>query len=219
MKLSQKGFSLLEILVVLTLLAVVYFSIPSLGGGSSREDLDEGIQKITRSIRFAQSESILRNTIIRLKLVLSGEEEQSYSVDFGPSDTLPLPELKDTRKLSLREREVQAKVVEHVDRQFQQVPELEDQDLKFPEDITLQGVGLAEKDLVQTDEVYSLYFFPTGEKNSNIIFISSLDELATIVVHSFSDDIDISYHKLTGEQNALEMQNLVKNLYNKWRKN
>lgn len=219
MKLRQKGFSLLEILVVLTLLSVVYFSIPSTGNSGNRDDLEEGIQKITRAVRFAQSEAILRNTIIRLKIVLSGEEEQSYSVDFGPSDTLPLPELKDLRKLSIKEREEQLKIIAHVDRQFQPVPELEDEDLGFPEDITVQGVGLSDKDFVQTDEIYSLYFFPTGEKDSSIIFISSLEELASIKVNSFSDNPSVSYQPFDGDEDSVQLEALVKKTYERWRKN
>ena len=212
----QKGFTLLEILIVVALLAVVYALIPSSLAGSSREQLQEGIDKITRSIRFAQNESVLRNTILRLKITISGAEDQSYSVDFAPSNTLPLPELQNSDKLSLRELEEQKKIIANVDRQFQPVPELDGEDLKFPSGVLIQGVGLSSRNFIQTEDEFSLYFYPTGEKDSVIFFLSSIEEIATISVGAFTDAPEVNYYYL--EEDDLDLiEREIKRLYEEWR--
>lgn len=213
----QKGFTLLEILIVVALIAVMYASIPSIGG-SSREQLQEAIDKIERGVRFAQNESVLRNTIIRLKLNLTGEETQSYSIDYGPSDTLPLPDLKDLSDLTIKQREAQKKIVANVDRQFNPIPEMEDQDLDFPPNIIVQGVGLSGQNFIHTEDSYSLYFYPTGEKDSAIIFLSSIKELATIAIEAFTPEPYVDYHYLESDDVDL-LEREIKKYYEEWRSN
>ena len=214
----QKGFTLLEILVVIALFAVVYSLIPGNLSGSTRDQLQEGIDKITRSIRFAQNESVLRNCILRLNIKISGTEEQTYSIDYAPSDTLPLPELKNSNRLSLRELEEQKQIMANIDRQFQPVPEMEDEDLKFPSGILVQGVGLSTRNFIQTEDEYSLYFYPTGEKDSVIFFLSSIEEIATISVGAFTEEPDVEYHYL--EEDDIDLvEREIKALYETWRQN
>lgn len=215
-KKSQRGFSFLEIMVALALLAVVYSQVSSNFAGSPREQLEESIQKITRAIRFAQNEAILRNTIIRLKINLSGGDTQSYSVDYGPSDTLPLPELQDTSKLTLKEKEKQQKIIEQVERQFNPVPEMEGMELSFPENITIQGVGLSQRNYIQVDDGFSLYFYPTGEKDQAIIFLSSFEEIVSISIESLALSPHINFY-LIEEDDVNYIERKIKEYYEAWR--
>lgn len=215
-KQRQQGFTLIEILIAVALIAVVYTFIPSDFVGSPRQLLEQEIEKISRAIRFAQNESVLRNTIVRVKLVLTGEEHQSYSVDFAPSDTLPLPELQDTSKMSIREREEQLKIIKNIDSEFTQVPELKGEDLSLSSNIIIQGVGLSEKNHIQTDLTASIYFYPTGEKDSAIIFLSSAEEIASLSIEDYSPSPDISFDIIQSDDvNYLERK--IKELYEKWR--
>lgn len=177
------------------------------------------MSKITRAVRFSQNESILRNTIIRLKINISGEERQSYSVDFGPSETLPLPEIRDPEKLSLKERERQNKVISNLDNQFTLLPELEGEDLNFSERIIIQGVGASDKDYIQTEGSFSLYFYPTGEKDSAMIFLSSYDEIGTVSIQNYSPEPDIAFHFLRDANDVNLIERSIKEYYEKWRKN
>ena len=127
-QMSEKGFSLIEILVAIFLAALVLttftFSTSMFG---SHQKLVDTLDAFERAARFAQNEAVLRNRIIRLAIKLDGES-QSFTVQYGPDSDFVLPvqyfTSNDVSEL-LNDEERSAKL-EKVEKAFQNVEEFQE---------------------------------------------------------------------------------------------
>ena len=62
---NDKGFSLIEILVAITLVSVVFGIFASFSFNTT-DDLEEATDNVERAIRFSIDEAALRNVIVEL---------------------------------------------------------------------------------------------------------------------------------------------------------
>jgi len=216
---SQSGFSLIEILVALFLMASV-FGIISIGDSGHRKNLEEAANDLERAIRFSTDESALRNTIVRLHLLLD-ESPQEYAVEYGPNDNfvLPTPIIAPASGLSEREQEELAEETKKLNRNFNKIREFQEKNKSIHETVRIVGVGTEQNEFLQTDFHSSLYIYPTGEKDSGIIILATDEEVVSLTINAFTMDFEREYQPLDYEENdeIEDVQNAIaEEIFQKW---
>lgn len=217
---GHDGFSLLEVLVALSLMALV-FAIASVGSFNPRQKIDEALSDLERSVRFASDESAIRNSVIRLHFFLD-KNPNEYAVEYGPNDSFMLPAtVEEVAVKSLADLEKADKEQKKVNQSFNRVKEFQEKNGIIPEDVRLIAVGTSVQAIPQSEGQPSIYMFPTGEKDSAIIVIGNQEEIAAITVDGFSGNIDRVYKKIEGatKDNLNETQlKMAIELFKEWQK-
>ena len=218
--LKQQGFSLIEVLMAIFLIFVVVSIVPLTTGGDDRSELEDTLRKIERAIRFATNESILRNKIVRLRFILD-EEPMTYTIEYGQSANFVLPQAKELDNLSLKDRETELKNLKKIDSQFVSIEEFERDQEPISGKVLIYALGTTYYPDLMKEGSISLYFYPTGEKDDAILFLYTLEELATLEVFPFEDRtkkdfILFSEFDLSDFDNNLEKK--VKDIFDKWQK-
>lgn len=215
---ATQGFSLIEILVALTLAALMFLAIPSGDSTQLHRNLKTGIDNLDRAVRFAQNEAILRNAIVRLRLDLESTPV-NYVVEFGPSGNIPLPEIPDVSKLSVAERKIWGEQQKKFSSQFSPVEEFEDIKFELDEEVMVLGVGTGEqKGLIQEGDA-SIYFYPTGEKDAALFFLGTVEEFAYLEVSPFLNKTKSNFEALNTESvSRIEdiLQTRMTTIYREW---
>lgn len=220
-KLGQQGFTLIEILMAIFLIFVVVSIIPLTTGGNNRSKLEESLKKIERAIRFATNESILRNKIIRLKFNLQ-EIPMSYSIEYGQSANLVLPEAIDLEKLSLSDREAETKKMKKIDSQFIPIPEFEADNEPLPEAVSIYALGTTYYPELMKDGILYVYFYPSGEKDSSILFLYTAEEMVYLKIFPFEERTSkefIIFNEFQLEDIESTLEAKSKELFEQWLKN
>ena len=203
------------------LVVLVFSLIPTGGQDEDRAKLDEVLSDLRRAVRFANNESILRNSIVRITIDMAAQP-QEYYVEYSTEGGLALPEMRNPEDLSLSERESQAKIVSDLDSQFQKVSEFSKENKTLPEIVEVVGVANVNiEDIIQDGKAY-IYFYPTGEKDGALVFLSTPTELATLDIPpfentTFSDYAVYSEYDLNNVDSANESK--MKELRDQWLKN
>ena len=188
--------------------------------GGSRAKLEKALQEFQSAIRFSVNEAILRNSMVRITIDME-KEPMEWAVEYGPSSQLVLPTIEDDTKMSLKDRERQEQVLKGIDTQFNRVQEFAEETKKLPDGIKVVGLASSYLNAIKIEGKLSIYFYPTGEKDSALIFLSSDEELATIEVPPFEDRIDINYSTYS-ESDLVNLEdtqdNKMKEVFEKWLK-
>lgn len=182
--LSEKGFTLIEVLVALILATLIFFAIPSGDSAATHRALEESVNDLDRTIRFASNESILRNTVVRIRIMLE-KNPVEYTVEYGPQGNIPLPDMPEKLSLSLEEEEDQKKRLNTFDKQFTKVEEFEDMKKELPLEVTILGVATENQKEIQVKDAANIYFYPTGEKDAALIFFSTVEEIAFLEMEPY----------------------------------
>ncbi|MDP7320461.1 MAG: hypothetical protein QF441_07615 [Bacteriovoracaceae bacterium] len=219
-KLGHKGFSILEILMALMLLVVIFTLVPMAIQDSEREKIQESLSKFDRALRFATSESVLRNTLVRLKINLDTNPVE-YIVEYGQSANMVLAEAVDLSKLSLKERELELEKQKKIDSQFQSTDEFEESSATLPEGISIYGVATSYYPEIMTEGEVSIYLYPTGEKDSAIILLYSNEEMVSLDIPPFEERTFDNYYPFS--ENELvnfeyTLESKAKDIVEKWQK-
>jgi prepilin-type N-terminal cleavage/methylation domain-containing protein len=216
---GQHGFSLIEIMVALLLAALVFLAIPSGDSAQKHRALQTALSDIDRSIRFAANEAILRNTVVRLRISLD-ETPVEYTVEYGPAGNLPLPEMPENMaSLSLAEQKAMQDKTTALSRQFAKVEEFEDIKQSIHEEVTILGVATSAQSGIITEGEANIYFYPTGEKDAALIFLSTVEEVAHLEVAPFLFDTRSVFFTLDASSVAkLEdlLQTRMNEVYREW---
>ncbi len=217
---GHDGFSLLEVLVALSLMAII-FTLVIKGTSNSRDQIDEALENIERSVRFASDESALRNTVIRVHFFLD-KNPAEFAVEYGPSDSFMLPATSEEGAVkSLADLEKSEKEQKKIDQSFSRITEFQEKNSKLPNDIRLVAVGSSVQTSPQTEGQSSIYMFPTGEKDSAIIVVGNNEEIAALVIDGFSGDFQRVYKTIdsTTKENLNEIQTkMALDLFKEWQK-
>ncbi len=187
------GFSLIEIMVALLLASLIFLAIPSSENSRRHQELQDAVEDIDRSVRFASNEAVLRNTVVRLRIDLS-KTPMEYTVEYGPRENLVLPVLQKAEDLNLEEAELEKKRLAKIDSQFTKVEEFEDLTREFSPEVEVLGVATAFQKKLIREESASLYFYPTGERDGALVFFATQDELAVLEIEPFQDKTNATYH-------------------------
>lgn len=209
---NQSGFSLLEIIVALVLIVVIVTLIPFGGADGEHDKLKETMTKIQRASRFSVNESILRNVIVRIKFNLDVTPTE-YTIEYGKKSDLVLPETQDLSNLSIKEREAADEGSKKFDNQFNPVTEFSDEAKTIPDVISFYGLGTTYYSSLISEGSPSLYFYPTGERDSAIIFLYTPVEIAALEISPFEDTMRESYYKFS----PAELENFEYSLESKAR--
>jgi len=207
-------------MVALVLIVLLFTLIPEGSMGGSRAKLEKALQEFQSAIRFSVNEAILRNSMVRITIDME-KEPMEWAVEYGPSSQLVLPTIEDDTKMSLKDRERQEQVLKGIDTQFNRVQEFAEETKKLPDGIKVVGLASSYLNAIKIEGKLSIYFYPTGEKDSALIFLSSDEELATIEVPPFEDRIDINYSTYS-ESDLVNLEdtqdNKMKEVFEKWLK-
>lgn len=215
---NNKGFSLIEILVALVLAAMIFLAVPTSDHVQKHRDLKTAVDDLDRSVRFASNESVLRNSVVRLRISLD-KSPVEYTVEYGPAGNLPLPDMPDKTSKSLEEEKAEAEKIAALDRLFNKVPEFEDIKHEISSDVTILGMATTnQKELIKEGEA-NLYFYPTGEKDGGLIIFSTVDEIAYLDIAPFLSETKTVFEPLkTSGVAKLEdiLQTKMDEVYKEW---
>jgi prepilin-type N-terminal cleavage/methylation domain-containing protein len=215
---NQKGFSLIEILVAMSLVAIMFMVFPFGTQNNDRNKLEITLDNFDRAIRFATNESILRNSIIRIKIDFN-QTPSSFVVESGPSGNFVLPRLEEIDKLSSKEKEALLKTTKNIDLQFQPIPDLDPRILNLDEVVAIIGAASASRKIIQRENNFSIYFYPTGEKDESLIFFATFDEVAVLEVPGFEPQTHAHFIPIEeNEKINLDQtyENKMREFYNQW---
>ena len=218
---NQQGFTLIEILVALVLISLMLFFAIDIKI-TPRQKLDEALDKTERALRFAQDESVLRNAVVRVRINLE-TTPQTITVEYGPNENFVLPVENEEKLVKSKDEEAQLKKAqENLNKKFNRVPEIEDESLEIPEGISLFALSNDNKKKLTTKGEISLYSFPSGERDSGLLFFASVDEVASLSMDSYAQSFDREYFLIEQkpdesskdqEEKLLEM---AQDIYKKW---
>lgn len=215
---NHRGFSLLEILVALILAAMIFLAVPSSDATQKHRDLQTTVADFDRTVRFASNESVLRNTVVRIRVSLD-KEPIEYTVEYGPQGNLPLPEMTEKTGLSLAEEKIEKDKRASLDRQFTKVEEFEEIKTQVKPTVSILGLASSsQKKIMSTGEAV-LYFYPTGEKDAGIFFFSTDQEFAYLEIAPFLADTRSIFEPLpTSSVAKLQdiLQTRMDEVYKEW---
>ncbi|MFA6237531.1 MAG: prepilin-type N-terminal cleavage/methylation domain-containing protein [Bacteriovorax sp.] len=220
---NQRGFTLIEILVALFLMALV-LAITISSPFSSRNDLDKDVNSLERSIRFMSDEAALKNAVVRLHLMLD-RTPQEYAVEYGPSDSFILPPTADfeTTAETKEEIEKRKKETKSLNQKFNKVQEFQDKNNEMTGEIRIVGVATSQSQKLQTEGEVSIYAFPTGEKDEALVLVASDEDIISLKISPFSMKIDREVQPLgkgdsSDKDIASIQQKKAKEIFEKWQK-
>ncbi len=217
---KSSGFSIVEILVALTLLALA-FTVLVGGNITGQQKLDSTILDIERALKFALDEAGLRNSVVRIHFNLDNSP-QTFAVEYTPSGDFMIPNPDKEDKLSLeRDDEKEKRKNKKLNSSFKKIKNFQTEDLKISEDVKILGIGSSISEIFTTEGEASIYIFPTGEKDGAFIVMASKTEMATIAIKEFSPTIEKNIKSVENfdEDGLLEKQyQEASNMFSEWLK-
>ena len=215
---QQQGFSLIEILVALILASLVFLAVPTGDDTQKHRDLQSAVSDMERSIRFASNEAVLRNTVVRLRISMD-KEPVEYNVEYGPPGNLPLPDMPDKTNNSLAEDKAEQTKIANLNKQFTKVEEFEDIRHELSQDVSVIGIATSFQKKILLENDGSIYFYPSGEKDAALIFLSTEEEMAYLEVQPFLSETRSVFETLKTESVAKKediLQTRMDEVYKEW---
>ncbi|MBF0299341.1 MAG: prepilin-type N-terminal cleavage/methylation domain-containing protein [Oligoflexia bacterium] len=221
---SASGFSLIEILVALTLVGVIIYSIDfSLTGNS--DDIESCVNSFERASRFASHEAILRGAMVRLHLSLD-KNPQEWVLEAAPDGDFILPlfdKYENDDKLSLEEKAQKDKLIKDVNNKFSKISEFQEDVATIPVNIKILGVATNARSVFIQEGEAAIYFYPNGERDAALMVFASPGEMFSLMIDPFTDGLRkefLSLDKKKSEDLQIdEMESKAKEIYEKWVKN
>ncbi len=215
---NGRGFTLIEILVALLLVSMIFLAFPTSDSVKAHRDLQSTVESINRSMQFAANESILRNTVTRLRISLE-KSPVEYTVEYGPAGNLPLPDMPEKTVKSLAEEKAETDKLSAIDKQFTKVEEFEGLKTELSLEVTILGVASSSQKKLMTAGEANIYFYPTGEKDAALIFFSTTEEIAWLEAQPFLSDTNSTFEILDPKRVAkIEdvLQTRMDEVYKEW---
>ena len=219
---TQGGFSLIEILVALLLILVMVMIVP-FGGNQERGKLEEILNKLENTVRFSQNESILRSVPTRILFKFNEEDQSTYRVQFSSTNDFILPNLSefdDQQTLSLEEIARRDKLLNDISSNFSNVTEFKKKPGFLDSDIRLIAVGTSLRSKLLTDGQAAIYQYPSGERDAAIVFVAGENEMVSLTIEPFLDEIKTEYYELDFSgvvDEEEELINKAQEIYKKWK--
>ncbi len=173
---SDKGFSLVEILIVLGLLALVTtVALPGITG-AFRTSAEAFARQTALIMGQARDRAMLTDKLIRLRIDF---EKQSMNLEQAPSNYL-VPKAPE-RPLSGREKEEFEKKEGEA---YAPIPELMKEPRELPKELRIIQVNSPRLKKPATEGIVDVYFFNNGHTDGATIYIKSDEDIyQAIVLH------------------------------------
>lgn len=219
---SQKGFSLIEILVAMALVSIIL--LIAVGTDfSDRKSLDQILDKYERVIRFSSDEAILKNNFVRMNLNIDKDDGQHLSLEYSDDKdfVIDLDLARRENSESESDKELREEKEKEQNSSFSNVPEFEAEDFELPGNVVLLGSGSELTENFITSGKTQIYFYPNGQKDASIIIFATSDELATLEIEPFRRVINRRYIKIPEDFNGEFEEYIVEKaneIFNEWAK-
>ena len=196
----EEGLSLVEILVALTIAALLFYMSVSNPGPSDRDNLERAMDTVEKIINFSINESVLRNRITRAHFDLT-EEIPKITVQFNSDHEFVLPDIKkyDDKNLRDSEKEAKSKLINKINSKFKAIKDLDPDKLKIPNSVRVLGMATSLRPSFIRDEETSLYIYPTGERDRALIVFAAFDQVTAMTIEAYTGEIKREYVTLTTE--------------------
>jgi prepilin-type N-terminal cleavage/methylation domain-containing protein len=220
-KKNQQGFTLIEILIALFLVSIV-MGLAITTQFSSSQEIESEVKDIERAINFQSDEAAFRNTVTRLHITLS-HEPQYYAVEYGPSSQFVLPAKTESDMAinTKEEEEKKKKELSDFNMKFARISEFQESNKELNANVKIVAVGNTQASKLQTNGEFSVYSFPSGERDEAFIVLAQESTMATLSTQAFSSKIVHNYYHLdkTKDKELQEAYQVkAKELFEEWRK-
>lgn len=221
MKTNHSGFSLFEILIALFLGAMILGLAAGLKYDLTTHDkLETTMENFEKAIRFAVDEAALRNKVARLRLIMD-TNPQEFVLELGKSSDFVLPKAIKTvsTDVNIEQLERQENMLGKINSQFSTIKDFQDDKEEIPQDIYILGVGSGLYNNFIDEAEASIFIYPSGEKDSAIIFLGTKDEIATLEIEEFTLRFKRSFfpNQQDDIQDILEYQSKrAEEIFKKW---
>lgn len=221
---NQKGISLVEILVALTLASVILTIIIGSSGSGDRSELEKAVSNFANLVKSCENEAVLRNRTSRIVIDMPPEGGQpQFKVEYLSQETFVLPDMSiyDGDNLSTSEREKREAVLKDIDSNFKESPEFPEELRTIEnESITFVGASTSLRDSFVNDSQIAIYCYASGEKDSTIAIVANYFEAIVIRLEPFTGKIETDYVIINSdEEYEDELQKIAEQAYEQWLKN
>jgi prepilin-type N-terminal cleavage/methylation domain-containing protein len=216
MKKNNKGFSLLEILVAMALVALI-FSMVANFNFTSKQASEELIDDLTLAIDSATDEAALRNSNIRINFELSDPklenkdevsiEDQTQSILFEYA--LDSNELLEVTERANRSDLTQTQLEKFIENQksqksnYARLSSLKNGKINVEYPVKILGIGYPNDNKFISTLSSSIYFYPDGDKDPAIVFITEGQQIHYLVIPQFG--LNIKYDSVLIESSSTEL--------------
>lgn len=212
-KKSQAGFSLIEILVVLTIVAsIVGMAVSSLNGLSTTRQMKNEAIKLFSRIKYVYEQAASQNLYQRLVFNL---DEQTYFVEASNTPFYVVKEGDQKEALRLENEERDRDSFDSEDSESAPPPPdfvESDDDLmeifKLPDLVKLADVYVMhQKDKVSEGIAY-LYFFPRGQTEFAVLHLADVeneDNVMTLIVNPLTGVVEMREGRIEHQEISDEM--------------
>ena len=218
----QKGLTLVEILVALTIAALLVYVSVSNTSSSDRNNLDEAMDTVEKIINFSINESVLRNRITRAHFDLT-QKIPKITIEFNSDHEFVLPDIKkyDDKNLRDSEQKAKKKLINKINSKFKAIEDLDSDQLKIPSSVQILGIATSLMPSFITDEETSLYIYPTGERDRALIIFAAFHQITAMMIEPYTGEIKREYTTLTvADKDDLETEyeKAVEKFFADWQK-
>jgi|GEM_PF-1077095 len=188
---NKKGFTLIEILLVLAIIVLVLsFGMPVVSRITG-QNINTSARKLTALIRGVRTDAILLNSIYRLSLDL---DKNTYSVE-SRDGAEPLSELA---LLSVKRDPKNPDAVNAAASDFKVVDKYNKEPKNLPPGVVFNGL-LKEKEGKIKEGIAYIYFFPNGLNEKAIVYLNSQSAKEggySLFVHPTSGKVEFFKQKI-----------------------
>jgi prepilin-type N-terminal cleavage/methylation domain-containing protein len=213
---SQKGLTLLEILIVIGIMGAVLAVSSSFFSGGINSAMREQAHKLIRFSRYSFDQSLSTGLYYRLQIDL---EEQKYVIQSSEEPVLlvrPDDELEKIRRLNLEndpdneeEFDVESYYEEELNQKFsEEASDIVDQ-VTLEGDVRISDVFVQNQPEVVTQGQVSIYFFPRGQCEFAVIHLEnpeSPEDVMTLILNPMSGEMTIQSEYVDHEEILAEKE-------------
>jgi hypothetical protein len=119
----------------------------------------------------------------------------------------------------IEEEKADQEKISSLNKQFTKVEEFEEIKHKISETVSVIGLATSFQRKILTDNDASIYFYPTGEKDSALLFLSTEEEIAYLDVQPFLSETRSVFETLKTESVAKKediLQTRMDEVYKEW---
>ena len=190
---SKPGFSIVEVLIALALIASITAMLAGFLGTNPVNLMREEAFQLTRVIRYCYFQAATQSQYYRIVFNL---DDNSYHVEFSPDPYYVVREGDETEDLR-KENKEEEEGEEGSALEKSPFQESEDDFLKIfqlPEEIKFSGIYVSHQKASLTEGEVFLYFFPAGNSEFSVIHLGEKEEeekFLTLIVNPINGAVEI----------------------------